>query len=816
MLIFYDLIVLDDDNATTRPHKERRQILEKVVTVIPGVSGIVEREIIDFSRPQSKEQLQEAFARSIRYRWEGLVLKPCDELYFQAPRSDKDFVGVWIKLKKDLIAGMGDTADFAIVGASYDVNDAQKMKNLKGLNWTEFQIAVLENKSDVQRFRRTPRYRVVDKVHRYGMSEAIMATLNTYGKFKQIPYSDTDASAHVGYDIEHRNLRFAEPEVLFKDPFVVEVFGAGFDKNGSSDFYIIRFPRIKKIHSDRSATEVIGFDELQEQAVEAIKVLNEPASQEEARWLEKLQAGQDVREEQSQSTVASTGSNALTVRSPVSVRTGTKRISAPAMIRIDTSELQAENDKANSESSKQLPFTYNPDTVDTGASPQSLNAGTTKVQNQASTVIKTQHALQETSGQHLNTKMATNKALSPSPSQQSTSPQSSPSLPHLRPAKRSKTTTQTSHCLPTPPTSSAPSVAPISENPPRKRRIMNAREAMKKSLASMKAESSRSYMSSASNRLPKILNLPHDVYDELNIQFINETLRNAPALLGSFIFGDDKHKKILERTLKGLQGSYNFTFSPSTFLESLNIEVDLGYVGDFNDDMDELNHYLRNQLRDYRASGDLFGMADAMHDEAGTTRFVFIENDTDADIKSAWLDVMRLTNRLSMAVHEGYHRKLLKPDDELSVPDHGTIYFLNWRILEIIQQAGGEDLHEGHNYELPEACWMAILKWDLRDVSTLEGEVFIAKPWCYLKTASLHNDEKWVPFEARRAGEFAGLDSVPANAKVLGQLATLSAAKHAEAVAEEEKLQFLAKAKMAAEKAAVLAAARKGKKVNTS
>jgi hypothetical protein len=45
-----------------------------------------------------------------RRRWERLVLKGCDDPYFSL-NSAKAF----IKLKKDYIAGLGDTADFAIV-----------------------------------------------------------------------------------------------------------------------------------------------------------------------------------------------------------------------------------------------------------------------------------------------------------------------------------------------------------------------------------------------------------------------------------------------------------------------------------------------------------------------------------------------------------------------------------------------------------------------------------------------------------------------------------------------------------------------------
>jgi DNA ligase 4 len=50
------------------------------------------------------------------------VLKGCDDPYFSL-NSAKAF----IKLKKDYIAGLGDTADFAIVGGHRDAKDEQEL-----------------------------------------------------------------------------------------------------------------------------------------------------------------------------------------------------------------------------------------------------------------------------------------------------------------------------------------------------------------------------------------------------------------------------------------------------------------------------------------------------------------------------------------------------------------------------------------------------------------------------------------------------------------------------------------------------------------
>jgi DNA ligase-4 len=42
------------------------------------------------------------------------------------------------------------------------------------------------------------------------------------------------------------------------------VVGAGFDKPASTNYFTLRFPRICKVHDDRTYKDSISFDELQQ------------------------------------------------------------------------------------------------------------------------------------------------------------------------------------------------------------------------------------------------------------------------------------------------------------------------------------------------------------------------------------------------------------------------------------------------------------------------------------------------------------------------------------------------------------------------
>ena len=56
---------------------------------------------------------------------------------------------------------------------------------------------------------------------------------------------------------------------------VVEVIGAGFDRPSNGNFLSLRFPRIVKVHEDRSIQDALDFDEYQRLALENIKGLGE-------------------------------------------------------------------------------------------------------------------------------------------------------------------------------------------------------------------------------------------------------------------------------------------------------------------------------------------------------------------------------------------------------------------------------------------------------------------------------------------------------------------------------------------------------------
>ncbi|KAH7114682.1 hypothetical protein EDB81DRAFT_873452 [Dactylonectria macrodidyma] len=277
MIMFYDILLLDDIVCGLDTHDERRRRLQSLVRRIPGRTDIGSCEVIDFSSFDAAERLSDTFAQAITQRWEGFVLKGCDDPYFSFNGS-KPF----IKLKKDYIPGLGDTADFVIIGGRRDAGDEHEL-GIGSLWWTSFYIGCIDNKDEVCRFNTKPRFRIIDMIDRHGISKENITYLNRHGYFTREPF----AKSMPEFAVLLEPTRRLQPVELFKHPFVVEVVGAGFDKPANVSYFALRFPRVLKVHEDRSFRDTISFEELQEMAQRCLEIPDD-GEQEEKSWLRRL------------------------------------------------------------------------------------------------------------------------------------------------------------------------------------------------------------------------------------------------------------------------------------------------------------------------------------------------------------------------------------------------------------------------------------------------------------------------------------------------------------------------------------------------
>ncbi|KAF3054184.1 hypothetical protein E8E11_011999 [Didymella keratinophila] len=270
MIVFFDVLVLDDEPVLRHCLQERRNLLRDLVQSKPGRSMRSEWSLLDFKTKTGDgvTDLKEVFARNLALLEEGLVLKPLHAPYFpllygQGSRRP----GYFIKLKKDYLGDMGgerDLGDFAVIGASFDAQLAPK-SDLKPLHWTHFHLGCLANKAAVQRTGAKPIYKTVATI---GLDQCIpkpdLKYLNIHGYVRQATLHEDGQTDSFG--IEHSKGYALRMTAAFRVPFVAEILGGGFEKLQNETFEMLRHPRIKKLHNDRTWEDCVSLEELQQMA----------------------------------------------------------------------------------------------------------------------------------------------------------------------------------------------------------------------------------------------------------------------------------------------------------------------------------------------------------------------------------------------------------------------------------------------------------------------------------------------------------------------------------------------------------------------
>ena len=78
------------------------------------------------------------------------------------------------------------------------------------------------------------------------------------------------------------------PTSLFTRPALVEVVGAGFDRPPNSRYYTLRFPRVLKIHCDRTIVDATESSAYQLIAEQSRVYAGHEAEESYELWLNKL------------------------------------------------------------------------------------------------------------------------------------------------------------------------------------------------------------------------------------------------------------------------------------------------------------------------------------------------------------------------------------------------------------------------------------------------------------------------------------------------------------------------------------------------
>jgi DNA ligase 4 len=357
MIVFFDVLLIDDCIAMGKPHKERRELLSRLIDKKPGHAITSEWQVQDFSKEHGKQSLVYQFSIAVAARAEGLVLKPTDLPYFSFAESDAEAShAFFIKVKKDYMQELGgerDVADFAVVGASYDPKLASRL-GIRNLHFTAFHLGCVANPDEI-RFGHAPLFEIVGTISAdQCIPRPELQALNTYGIVNKalFEHNKTRLKNPGNFDLKLGWSDTSKMSIIFTEPCVVEVLGSGFEKPSNKSYFMLRHARILKLHLDRSWKDTVTLNGLQELADVARNAPAEGESQEIARLVEKLigKAERKAERDRARMTTPRTAATTISPKSPPksrsTVNSSTRRrqssaqtSSPPPLVRIDTAEL---------------------------------------------------------------------------------------------------------------------------------------------------------------------------------------------------------------------------------------------------------------------------------------------------------------------------------------------------------------------------------------------------------------------------------------------------------------------------------------------
>ncbi|KAJ6621733.1 DNA ligase I [Mycena sp. CBHHK59/15] len=238
-LFAFDLLYLNGEPLLKKSLHERRELLREHFQVVPG-----EFDFAKSSDSETTDEIQTFLEQSVKDGCEGLMVKmlETDASFYEPSRRSVN----WLKLKKDYLAGVGDSLDLVVIGGYYGKG---KRTNVYGA----FLLACYDSDSE--------EFQTICKIGT-GFSEEILQS--HFDVLNPLELTKVRGDIKVGG---------AKPDVWFEPKIVWEVLTADLslspiytaaqglvEERGIS----LRFPRFLKIRDDKSAEDATGPEQVAE------------------------------------------------------------------------------------------------------------------------------------------------------------------------------------------------------------------------------------------------------------------------------------------------------------------------------------------------------------------------------------------------------------------------------------------------------------------------------------------------------------------------------------------------------------------------
>ncbi|KFY27090.1 hypothetical protein V493_03701 [Pseudogymnoascus sp. VKM F-4281 (FW-2241)] len=231
----FDILFLNGEAVVEKPLRERRSLLHSAFAPVEG-----EFAFATSMNGQEIDEIQTFLDDSVKASCEGLMVKMLDgaESGYEPSKRSRN----WLKIKKDYLAGIGDSLDLVVLGAYHG-------KGKRTSVYGAFLLACY-NPS-------TERYETVCNIGT-GFSEEVLETLHTQ-------LSDTVIERPKPF-YDHSKVNAHQPDVWFEPRYVWEVrtadltlspkYRAGYKEvNAAEKGVSLRFPRFVRIRDDKKVEE---------------------------------------------------------------------------------------------------------------------------------------------------------------------------------------------------------------------------------------------------------------------------------------------------------------------------------------------------------------------------------------------------------------------------------------------------------------------------------------------------------------------------------------------------------------------------------
>ena len=234
VLFAFDLLYLNGKDITQKPYRERRKLLESIVSKDGNIVKIAEEKIL-----KSAKEVTDFFNEAISQGLEGLMLKKLDSPYVAGGRGFH-----WVKFKRSQAGQLTDTVDCVLLGV-YSGKGKRTEFGVGGLL-----VGVYDGKKD--------EFVSISRIGT-GLTDDEFRRVNEITKHLRVEHKPARVNSVItpSFWVEPKVVMEIQADEITRSP----IHMAGRDKEGLG--YALRFPRLVKFReSDKRAEDATTVEEI--------------------------------------------------------------------------------------------------------------------------------------------------------------------------------------------------------------------------------------------------------------------------------------------------------------------------------------------------------------------------------------------------------------------------------------------------------------------------------------------------------------------------------------------------------------------------